>query len=328
MRSNFTSRTFATVVTLAAAVPTATTAAPVQVPYTGTLSINADGAGAADIAVRIYDASSNGNQVWPPAAATAVYTGVPLRAGRFSITLGDTTGGNSGLDTNVFADPARTLWLEVEVGRAGAERVRLSPRQRLLAVPIAAEVLGGAALRSILSWHIDGRLAGGGGTDLQADGIFGSADRPEEIRSRLTWTAHATSQAAHTVCLGGGAQPNGCGNTPESIALGFAGPPSARAVEACFEFGLQTNSQNCGELNLTLAKTNPVDSQVVERGTTHTFYNINGAILGTVHFCDTFATTPGAETVIRLMRWQRFNGCGAASIEPSLGIRVSVRPLM
>ncbi len=307
--------------------PASTHAAPVQVPYTGTLSINADAAGAADIAVRIYDASSNGNLVWPAAGATAVYSGVPLRAGRFSITLGDTTGGNSGLDSDVFADPARTLWLELEVGRAGAQRVRLSPRQRLLAVPVAAEVLGGAAIRNVLGWHIDGRLTAGGGTELQSDGNAGTPEQPLEIRSRVTWTGHATSQAAHTVCVGGGAQPNGCGNGSESLAIGFTGPTNARAVEACFDVTVFMRAM-CGDFHLMLAKTNPNDATVVERGTPNQFYNINGEFLSHVQICDTFQTTPGAETVIRLMRWQNFNGCGSASIEPTRGLRVAIRPLL
>lgn len=312
-----------------AALPAAS-AAPVQVPYSGAISIDGGRDASVDIAVRIYDAASNGNRVWPPAGVEALFAAVPLRGGRFSLTLGDTGNGRPALDSALFEDPARTLWLELEVGRTGAARVSLSPRQRLLAVPVAAEIIGGAAIRGVMSWRIDGRLTAAAGIALERDGNFGSSQQPEEIGTRVAWAGHPTSQSAHAICRGGGAQPNGCGDGPavNSVAIGFAAPPSARAVEACFNLNVQTSGVACGDFNLMLARTNPSDAAVIERGTPHQFTNINGTILRPVKLCDTFQTTPGAETVIRLMRWQAFNGCGAASLEATRGLRVVVRPLL
>src|SRR3989344_2206197 len=82
----------------------------------------------------IYDSSSGGTRLWPPAAPTSV--SATVRQGVFNINIGDTANGYPHPLTYNF-NTAQDIYLQVDVSSTDSSFQELAPRQRIAATAFA-----------------------------------------------------------------------------------------------------------------------------------------------------------------------------------------------
>lgn len=252
MHNKFLRRHIVRAICLAVSMPLAAFATPVQVPYTGTLEVGGSRDLSVGVQVQLFDGSMrNAAQVWPANNQAANYPNVPIRGGRFSLTLGGPN--TTALDSAVFGVAGRELWLQMTVTPPGGPAQTLSPRQRLLWVPFAVDA-GSAALaaelaqlRTVTGWYIDAAQTRAGIDDpnLANDGTL---LQPVEFPANgLVTSTSPGSAEARALCVNappGGAECAGAGI--ESVGISFTPPAGARSVMVCVQYRISGWNMNCG----------------------------------------------------------------------------------